>query len=141
MRLAVIASLLLVAACRPPGYGKDEPPDAAESMADGGPTADAGVDAVEAAVCDHAFSLEGYGTASSVWLTGTFVEWAATPGAGAIPLTLDAGGAWTGSYPFPAGTHYYKFVVDSSNWILDPANPRTAEDGNGNVNSVYTCVP
>lgn len=140
MRFALVASLLLVAACRPPGYGKDEPPDAAPSV-DSGPTVDAGIDTAQAAVCDHAFWLDGHATATSVWLTGSFVDWATTPGAGAIALTQEAGGAWSGSYPFEAGTHYYKFIVDGSNWILDPTNQRTAEDGNGNTNSVYTCVP
>ena len=141
MRLLALVVVALVA-CRPPGYGKDEKPDAGEEAPDGGQsTADAALDTPLAATCDHAFRLDGYGTASSVWLTGSFVAWATTPGAGAIAFTLGVDAAWTGSYPFEAGTHQYKFVVDGSNWILDPTNQNTTNDGMGNTNSVYTCVP
>jgi hypothetical protein len=141
MRLCLLA-LVALAACRPPGYGKDDKPDAAQEQPDGGGSAgDAALDTPLAATCDHAFRLDGYGTASSVWLSGSFVTWATTPGAGAVAFTLGVDGAWTGSYPFEAGTHQYKFIVDGSNWILDPTNQNTADDGMGNTNSVYTCVP
>lgn len=33
------------------------------------------------------------------------------------------------------GTHTYKFIVDG-NWITDPTNPLTRDDGAGNINSV-----
>jgi hypothetical protein len=140
MRFLAVA-LVALAACRPPGYGKNERPDAAEDNPDGGSAGDAALDTPLAATCDHAFRLDGYSTASSVWLSGSFVTWATTPGAGAIAFTLGVDGAWTGSYPFEAGTHQYKFIVDTSNWILDPTNQNTADDGMGNTNSVYTCVP
>jgi hypothetical protein len=141
MRLLLVALVALVA-CRPPGYGKDDKPDAAEGDPDGGGSGgDAALDTPLAATCDHAFRLDGYGTASSVWLSGSFVTWAATPGAGAIAFTLGVDGAWTGNYPFEAGMHQYKFIIDGSNWILDPTNQNTADDGMGNTNSVYTCVP
>lgn len=138
MRLALV-TLVALAACRPPGYGRDEKPDAGGDA--GESTADAALDTPLAATCDHAFRLDGHGTASSVWLSGSFVTWAPTPSAGAIAFTLGVDGAWTGSYPFEAGTHQYKFIVDGNNWILDPTNQTTADDGMGNTNSVYTCVP
>jgi hypothetical protein len=141
MRLLVLGFVAL-AACRPPGYGKDEKPDAGDETVDSGEaTADAAHDTPLAATCDHAFRLDAHGTASSVWLSGSFVTWAPNPGAGAIAFTLGVDGAWTGSYAFEAGTHQYKFIVDGSNWILDPTNQNTADDGMGNTNSVYTCVP
>ncbi len=140
MRLCVVL-LLLVAGCRPPGYGKAPPPDAAEATGDAPPaTVDAVLDA-SAAVCDHAFRLDGHATAASVWLTGSFVDWAVDPAAGAIALVLGTDGAWTGSYAFAAGTHQYKLIIDGSDWILDPTNPDTADDGMGHTNSVYTCAP
>jgi hypothetical protein len=141
MRLAV--AVLLLAACRPPGYGKDGHPDAPPAgdghPADGsdGVVVDAGVDA--AATCNHTFRLDGNGTAGSVLLTGDFVQWAAQP-PGAIAFTLGTDGAWTVTHPFDQGTYQYKFIVDG-NWITDPTNPMTVDDGMGHTNSVYTCVP
>jgi hypothetical protein len=35
----------------------------------------------------------------------------------------------------PAGRHTYKFIIDGD-WITDPANPATEEDGRGSINSV-----
>jgi hypothetical protein len=35
----------------------------------------------------------------------------------------------------PAGRYTYKFVVDDD-WILDPANPARADDGNGGTASL-----
>jgi hypothetical protein len=136
VRLVAIALCLL--ACRPPGYGKEPPPDAA---VDAGKTADAASDAATMLVCDHAFRIDGHATASSVWLTGTFSNWAGNPQAGAIEFVLGNDGAWTGSYKFEPGTHQYKLIVNGSEWILDPTNPNTADDGMGHTNNVYTCVP
>ncbi|HEY5943862.1 MAG TPA: glycogen-binding domain-containing protein [Kofleriaceae bacterium] len=132
--------ILLFAACRPPGYGKEPPVDAAEVDGPAMGSADAAIDAAVAG-CDHAFRLDGYATASSVWLTGTMVSWAGDPQAGAIVFTLGSDGGWTGSYKFPAGTHQYKLIVDGNNWILDPTNSNVADDGMGHTNNVYTCVP
>lgn len=142
MRLALCALVLAAAACRPPGWGKDDRPDASEAMPDGdGTSADATADVALATTCDKSFRLEGYGSASSVVLTGSFSSWAATAGAGAIAFTKGADDAWTVTHTFDAGTYQYKFVVDGSNWILDPSNPFTTDDGMGNMNSVYVCAP
>lgn len=138
MRLC--AAVLLLTACRPPGYGKEPPPDAAETVDAPAPLLDAAPDA-SVPVCDHAFRVDGQATASSLWLTGSFVSWAGTPEAGAIAFTLGNDGAWTGSYEFQAGTHQYKFIVNGTDWILDPTNPNTVDDGMGHINNVYTCVP
>lgn len=141
--------VVVVAACRPPGYGKEEEGkvDAAmETVGDGSTgSADAAVAAVDAAGmaarCDHGFRLDGHGTDSSVWLTGSFVGWASTPAGGAVAFTLGVDGGWTASYAFEAGTHQYKLVVNGTDWILDPTNPNTADDGMGNTNNVYVCAP
>lgn len=140
-----VGLVVLLCACRPPGYGKEDMPDAAPMATDdGGGTGsdDAAIDAPPAAMtCEHAFRLDGHGTDSSVWLTGSFVSWAESPGAGAIELTLGVDGGWTGTYAFEAGTHAYKYIVNGNTWILDPTNPNTADDGMGNTNSVYVCAP
>jgi hypothetical protein len=142
-RVRLAALVLVLAACRPPGYGKGGPPDAPPAgdghPADGsGGDADAAIDAA-AMVCNHMFRLDGHGTAGTVYLTGDFVQWAATP-PGAIAFTLGTDGAWTVTHPFDQGTYQYKFIVDG-NWITDPTNPMTVDDGMGHTNSVYTCVP
>ncbi len=59
------------------------------------------------------------------------------------PLGID-GGAWTATLDLQAGsTIRYKFLVDGSRWVTDPANPRAEPDGVGGENSVLTaaCVP
>lgn len=144
MRFALL--LVIVAACRPPGYGEDPPdgPDAAEIRPDApdgeapdaaGP--DAGPDAAPV-TCEATFRLEGHADAQSVWLTGDFVAWAGTPEAGAVVMTV-ADGAWTVTRSFDAGSYVYKFIVDGTAWIPDPGNPETVDDGFGGVNSVYRC--
>lgn len=141
MRLAMF--VILLAACRPPGYGEGPDTDAgadAAAAADAGPAADAAPDA-EPVTCEGSFRLEGHGGAASVWLTGDFVGWAGNPGDGAVALVLGLDGAWTGGRTFDAGTYAYKFIVDGTSWIADPANPETVDDGFGGVNSVYRCGP
>jgi hypothetical protein len=144
-RVRFAALVLVLAACRPPGYGKDGHPDAPPA-GDGHPADGSGgaVDAAPmtsdaAAVCNHTFRLDGHGTAGTVYLTGDFVQWAAMP-PGAVAFTLGTDGAWMVTYPFVQGTYQYKFIVDG-NYILDPTNSMTVDDGMGHTNSVYTCVP
>ena len=139
MRIALV--VLALAACRPPGYGKEVTVDAAMGSGSGSmTTTDAAVDG-QAKVCEHAFRIEGHGSDSSVWLTGTMVSWAANPGAGAVPFALGSDGAWTGNYTFSVGTHQYKLIVNGSNWILDPSNPNTTDDGMGHTNNIISCAP
>ncbi len=134
-----LAAVLLLVACRPPGYDK-HPGGGSDGQVDAAPpAADAAIDGP--ATCAHAFRLDGHVTSTSVWLSGDFVMWASTPAAGAIPFAQGADGGWTVTHAFAAGTYQYKFIVDSSTWIIDPTNPNTVDDGMGNTNSVYTCVP
>jgi len=84
--------------------------------------------------------------ASTVNLAGAFNGWSPT----ATPMTLDAHAAmWTVDVSLDAGTYPYKFVVTLSdtpvdgggpNWIADPANPETAPDGFGGLNSLITII-
>ena len=136
MRLLVLALLI---GCHPPGYDKRDGVDAPAASVDA-PAAPTG-DATTAATCAHPFRLDGHGSAGSVWLSGDFVQWATSPSAGAIAFTVDAGGGWNGTYTFLPGPHQYKFIIDGNQWIDDPTNPNTVDDGMGNVNSLYTCTP
>lgn len=136
------ALLFLFVACRPPGYGKDDPdpvaPDAPAATEDAPPPTDG---ETQAATCAKAFRLDGHSTAATVWLTGTMTSWGPDPAHGAIEFEKGVDGAWTGSYDFEAGSHQYKFIVNSNDWITDPTNPQTVDDGMGNTNSLFLCAP
>lgn len=139
MRFALV---FLLVACRPPGYGKGDdvgpdPVDAAATTEDTLPPDGE----IASATCHKEFRLDGRSTAATVWLTGSMTSWAGDPAHGAIELAKGNDGAWTGSYDFEAGSHQYKFVVNGSEWITDPTNPDTVDDGNGNVNSLLLCSP
>jgi hypothetical protein len=140
VRVRFLGLLVVLVACRPPGYGKGDHTDP-DAAADSSTTADAAIDGTSGATCDKAFRLDGHGSASSAWLTGDFVMWGGDPVHGAIALVLGADGGWTGSHTFGAGPHQYKFIVNGTDWINDPTNPDQVDDGFGGKNSLYTCVP
>jgi len=135
-------ALPIVIACRPPGYGKgddSEPPLTDAPVADDDATPV--TDGPAAATCDKQFRLDGHGTANTVWLTGSFIDWGGDPAHGAIELVLGPDGAWTGSHEFTAGQVQYKYIIDATDWINDPTNPDVVDDGFGGQNSVFTCTP
>jgi hypothetical protein len=66
--------------------------------------------------------------AKQVSLAGDFNGWSPTP-------MKRRGKDWMLTIKIAPGKHHYKFVTDDQ-WITDPANPETADDGRGNVNSV-----
>ncbi len=150
LRIVLATFVAGTVACTPPGYGSgrdagdattdgaalDAAPGDGAAGSDAGPV---GPDASSAA-CTATFLLADHASAGSVWLTGTFTGWATQPGAGAIELQIDAGGVWSVSHEFAVGDYQYKFIVDSSTWITDPAAP-TVDDGMGNTNSAYRCAP
>ena len=70
-------------------------------------------------------------SASSVYLAGDFNNWSQTDDM----MKKDSSGNWTIVKKLSKGKHQYKFVVDG-NWIVDPGNPNTADDGFGGKNSV-----
>lgn len=75
----------------------------------------------------------GATSAGSVALAGPFES---PPWSGQLPMDdADGDGFWTADVVLPAGDHPYKFVVDGE-WILDPDNPQTQDDGMGNSNSL-----
>ncbi len=62
--------------------------------------------------------------AASVHLAGNFNNWSATE----APLTMDDDGTWRIVLPFDAGRYEYKFVVNGSEWVADPDNPKVTGD-------------
>jgi len=72
--------------------------------------------------------------AQSVKLAGDFNDW--------CPQDMQERehGTWVASVSTTAGTHLYKFVVDGV-WIIDPDNPQSERDDDGNVNAVRYVEP
>ena len=58
--------------------------------------------------------------AGSVHLAGDFNNWSMN----ADPLTMDDEGVWRAVIDLSPGTYEYKFVVNGSDWIADPENPK-----------------
>ncbi|MDI6756901.1 MAG: glycogen-binding domain-containing protein [Endomicrobiia bacterium] len=74
-------------------------------------------------------------SAKSVFVAGSFNEWNSSRDA----LSKDKKGVWRATLPLKTGTHQYKFVVDG-NWMIDPSNPQTSDDGYGGKNSLLEVV-
>ncbi|WP_141733681.1 alpha-amylase family glycosyl hydrolase [Oligoflexus tunisiensis] len=87
--------------------------------------------------CQQTFSYKN-ANASSVWITGSFTDWARHPDLGAIPLTK-SGDVWTATVTLPAGKNLYKFVVDGRSWVADPNALLQEADGFGAMNSIHPC--
>lgn len=76
--------------------------------------------------------------ASSVHVAGSFNGWPASAAEGGLAMTYhDALGVWYAESQLTEGRHTYKFVVDGD-WIQDPGNPDSEDDGYGGRNSVVT---
>ena len=78
------------------------------------------------------FELKGYDEAGKVRLAGNFTNWQH----GAFPMTKTNDG-WTVGVKLKPGKYYYKFIIDDDDWITDPWNYLSENDGKGNENSVY----
>jgi len=94
---------------------------------------------VKARLCAHEFTLAATNEAS-VELRGSFKADGWTNG-----VAMQRSGAnWTATVDVPWSTPVqYKFYVDGSRWLLDPANPKTIVDTSNNTNSLMdgiTCV-
>lgn len=85
----------------------------------------------------HEFVFVTQNPAVSVTVAGTFNGWNAT----AMPLTKDASGkVWKLTLPLKPGRHLYKFVVNGTQWVVDP-KAKTETDGDGNENSILDLMP
>jgi hypothetical protein len=68
--------------------------------------------------------------AYSVSLAGSFNNWDMR----ANPMTKDAEGTWRVVVALAPGKHEYKFVVNGSDWLADPDNPKIVGDyGNSEI--------
>ncbi|NNF05359.1 MAG: hypothetical protein HKN21_01230 [Candidatus Eisenbacteria bacterium] len=70
-------------------------------------------------------------SASMVHLAGSFNDWSTT----GDQLTKNAAGVWVITKPLDPGTYQYKFIVNGTDWKVDPNNPNTSDDGFGGSNS------
>jgi len=71
------------------------------------------------------------GSAETVFVAGSFNDWSTTKN----PMKKVKEGVWETVLPLEAGKYQYKFVSDG-NWIVDPENPNTNDDGLGGKNSI-----
>jgi glycosidase len=83
--------------------------------------------------CSQAFTFPFNGE-TSVELNGDFDGW------GAGVAMSHSGSSWAATVPgLQNGKAVaYKFLVNGSNWVTDPSNPRQQPDGLGGSNSVLT---
>lgn len=87
--------------------------------------------ALRASTAHATFSLEAP-KAKQVSYAGDLVGW------GAPHKMTKKGTTWVVSFDVPDASRLeYKFIVDN-NWIIDPKNPKTVDNGVGGVNSVWT---
>jgi hypothetical protein len=75
---------------------------------------------------------------AKVHVAGTFNQWAKNVAAGGWAMQLGPDKRWTVARDLPAGDYTYKFVIDETEWVVDSGNPRQADDGQGNKNSLLT---
>lgn len=74
--------------------------------------------------------------ATSVSVAGSFNSW----NKASNPLKW-TGAKWSCELSLPPGRYEYKFVVNGTNWLIDPSNPKVNVDADGNKNSVLLVLP
>ncbi|MBT3316773.1 hypothetical protein HN388_02230, partial [bacterium] len=97
----------------------------------GGSATDIVVQEVSAA--GHTFSYNAGSSVGSCFVAGEFNDWSTS----GTPMTDDGNGIYTVTVDLSAGSYMYKFIVDG-NWIADPDNQNSADDGFGGLNSLVT---
>jgi cyclomaltodextrinase / maltogenic alpha-amylase / neopullulanase len=84
---------------------------------------------------DHAFTYKPADGSSpkSVNLAGTFNNWVTQN----LPMTAAGDGSFTITIKLRPGTYHYKFIIDGTKWVNDPAADKSldADDQNQGVNS------
>ncbi len=71
-------------------------------------------------------------SAKKVAVAGSFNDWSKD----ANVMKKGKNGYWILKIKLDPGTYQYKYVVDDNNWVPDPANDNTSDDGYGGINSV-----
>ena len=78
----------------------------------------------------HEFVFKSSIRLKSVAVAGTFNNWSMN----ANQLSADATGkTWRATLRLPLGKHFYKFVLNGSEWLTDPAADKTQTDNMGNA--------
>lgn len=75
-------------------------------------------------------------SARIVYLAGDFNGWERPPGQRGIELKPGSDGIFKWKGKLIPGRYAYKYVIDNNIWILDPSNPRTVDDGRGDIRSL-----
>jgi 1,4-alpha-glucan branching enzyme len=83
-----------------------------------------------AAGVEKEFTLE-HATATKVSIVGTFNDW----NKDANPMTLE-NGSWKTRITLKPGKHEYQFVINDTDWILDPKRNISVENKYDGKNSV-----
>jgi hypothetical protein len=81
------------------------------------------------------FQLVGHSDANVVAVAGTFNDWKQSH-----TFLTKVGDRWLCRIKLEPGKYFYKFIVDGD-WITDPGNQDTEDDGSGNINSVLWVRP
>ncbi len=76
-------------------------------------------------------------SATSVSITGSFNRWDSRSNALTGP---DRDGVWIIVLPLPPGRYEYRYVVNGTDWVLDPSAP-SVDDGLGDRNSLIVIGP
>ncbi len=84
----------------------------------------------------HTFLLPSEQDLGTVHVAGDFNGWPGTSAEGLVMTWAPDRSAHYAKAAISDGTWQYKFVVNGSEWIVDPANPQTTPDGFGGNNSV-----
>ena len=114
--LLVVLASMVVAGCGTPMPGMD-------------PSLGSGPEVTEGGVLFTYYDTK----ASRVNIVGDFNNWSMI----ADPMyDREGDGGWTIRLPLEPGRYEYKFLVDGTKWIPDPANRDTAGDGFGGLNSI-----
>jgi len=89
----------------------------------------------QTATLPFTFRYEANRDLQSVSVAGTFNDW----NKDATKLAAQ-GRLWSVTVPLAPGRIEYKFVLNGSEWIVDPKG-KSQDDGNGNINSVMIIPP
>lgn len=71
--------------------------------------------------------------AEKIAVAGSFNNWSKSVD---FLKRLNDKGLWEITLPLSPGRYEYKFVIDGNDWISDPGNLNTVDDGFGELNSV-----
>ena len=134
----VAAAVLVLAVARPwnPRALREQPRTAVDRAV--GAPASAPITAPEGGVSEGPdgvvrFALRLPDGAKAVSLVGDFNGWDAA----ATPMARNGSGAeWSAQLPLSPGRHVYAFVIDGTQWIVDPMAPQVPDADLGPTNAV-----